>query len=202
MNINKSFLEAMAAKPSSYPEPNLPEIAFAGRSNVGKSSLLNMLVGRNNLARVSANPGKTQTINFYCCNDKFRIVDLPGYGYAKLSKSQREAFGPMIEAYLTKRESLLKVVQLIDSRHPPTDLDITMYEFLKYYDLAGVIVLTKCDKLSGNQLSQSIRCIKNSIADEEDIIIKTSAAKRSGQAELLEYIDTLVETFNSERRIP
>lgn len=195
MRITKSYLEVMAAKQSQYPTPSFPEIAFAGRSNVGKSSLLNLLVGRNSLARVSGNPGKTQTINFYCCNDRFRIVDLPGYGYAKLSKSQRDGLGPMIETYLSQRENLVSVIQLIDSRHPMQELDITMYEYLRYYGLSGLIVLTKCDKLSGNELTNSIHVVKNNIADKDDIIIATSSLKKRGQQELLDTIDTLVSSY-------
>ena len=113
IKINKSDLEAVAVKPSQYPEPNLKEIAFAGRSNVGKSSLLNLLTGRKSLARVSGNPGKTRTINFYIINDEFRIVDLPGYGYAKVSKSVSSYWGPMMEKYLSSRENLIKRVLFI-----------------------------------------------------------------------------------------
>ena len=133
IKINKSDLEAVAVKPSQYPEPNLKEIAFAGRSNVGKSSLLNLLTGRKSLARVSGNPGKTRTINFYIINDEFRIVDLPGYGYAKVSKSVSSDWGPMMEKYLSSRENLIKVIQLVDIRHAPSRQDVQMYEYLKYY---------------------------------------------------------------------
>ena len=132
MNIVKSELVAVAAKRVQYPEENMKEIAFAGRSNVGKSSLLNLLVNRRNLARVSGNPGKTRTINFYQINDEFRIVDLPGYGYAKVSKSISENWGEMIETYLAGRQGLLKVVQLVDIRHTPSTQDIQMYAWLKH----------------------------------------------------------------------
>ena len=147
IKINKSDLEAVAVKPSQYPEPNLKEIAFAGRSNVGKSSLLNLLTGRKSLARVSGNPGKTRTINFYIINDEFRIVDLPGYGYAKVSKSVSSDWGPMMEKYLSSRENLIKVIQLVDIRHAPSRQDVQMYEYLKYYGLDGIVAATKADKV-------------------------------------------------------
>ncbi|MDO4384119.1 MAG: ribosome biogenesis GTP-binding protein YihA/YsxC, partial [Eubacteriales bacterium] len=142
MRIVKSELECVAVKPSQYPEPNRYEIAFAGRSNVGKSSLLNLLTNRKGLARVSGSPGKTRTINFYLVNDDFRIVDLPGYGYARLSKSETEKWGDMMDAYLSKRQGLLKVIQLVDIRHEPTALDVQMYDYLKYYGLEGLVVAT------------------------------------------------------------
>ena len=142
MRITKSELEAVAVKPAQYPEANRYEIAFAGRSNVGKSSLLNLLTGRKALARVSGSPGKTRTINFYLVNDDFRIVDLPGYGYAKLSRSETEKWGAMMEMYLSKRPGLLKVVQLVDIRHEPTANDKQMLNWLRHYDFPRLIVAT------------------------------------------------------------
>ena len=120
MRITKSDIETVAVKPSQYPPENLKEIAFAGRSNVGKSSLLNLLTGRKKLAKVSGNPGKTRTINFFLINDEFRIVDLPGYGYAKVSKSVSESWGDMMETYIENRPNLVKIVQLVDIRHEPS----------------------------------------------------------------------------------
>ena len=137
MKIVKSELDAIAVKPSQYPTDDLPEIAFAGRSNVGKSSLLNLLTGRRKLAKVSGNPGKTRTINFYLINDSFRIVDLPGYGYARASKSITEDWGKMMETYFQQRKGLRRVVQLVDIRHKPTAQDVQMYEYLQYYGLTG-----------------------------------------------------------------
>ena len=156
MIIKKAELEAVAVKKSQYPEDCMAEIAFAGRSNVGKSSLLNLLTGRKSLARVSGSPGKTRTINFYRINDEFRIVDLPGYGYAKVSKSVTENWGDMMEEYFQNRNGLRKVVQLVDIRHAPSAQDVQMYQYLRHYGLDGLVVATKADKVSRNELAISI----------------------------------------------
>ncbi|MGN0671181.1 MAG: ribosome biogenesis GTP-binding protein YihA/YsxC [Anaerovoracaceae bacterium] len=194
MKINKSDLEAVAVKPSQYPEPNLKEIAFAGRSNVGKSSLLNLLTGRKSLARVSGNPGKTRTINFYIINDEFRIVDLPGYGYARVSKSVSSDWGPMMEKYLSSRENLIKVIQLVDIRHAPSRQDVQMYEYLKYYGLDGIVAATKADKVSRNELSRNIAVIRKTLGmGKDDRVIPCSSLKRTGQDELLLEIEKLLE---------
>lgn len=199
MRITKSELEAVAAKPAQYPEANRYEIAFAGRSNVGKSSLLNLLTGRKALARVSGSPGKTRTINFYLVNDDFRIVDLPGYGYAKLSRSETEKWGAMMEAYLSKRPGLLKVVQLVDIRHEPSAQDVQMYDYLRYYGLDGVVVATKADKISKNQQQKAIRQIRQKLdMKKEDVVIPVSALKRTGQEELLNVIESILNKEGSE----
>ncbi|MDO4869956.1 MAG: ribosome biogenesis GTP-binding protein YihA/YsxC [Bacillota bacterium] len=193
MKINKSQLEAVAVKKSQYPADNMKEIAFAGRSNVGKSSLLNLITGRKNLARVSGSPGKTRTINFYLVNDEFRIVDLPGYGYAKVSKSVSESWGPMMEQYLSSRKNLLKVIQLVDIRHAPSKQDVEMYGYLKHYGLDGIVVATKADKISRNQLQKQIRTIRDTLGLEQgDIVIPVSALKKTGQDELLEVMEELL----------
>jgi GTP-binding protein len=142
MIIKDAQLEAVAVKAAQYPEDNVAEIAFAGRSNVGKSSLLNLLTNRKSLARVSGNPGKTRTINFYRVNDGFRIVDLPGYGYAKVSKEMSKEWGPMMEEYFQNRHGLKKVIQLVDIRHAPSAQDIQMYDYLRHYGLDGIVVAT------------------------------------------------------------
>ena len=197
--ITKSELEAVAVKPAQYPEANRYEIAFAGRSNVGKSSLLNLLTGRKALARVSGSPGKTRTINFYLVNDDFRIVDLPGYGYAKLSRSETEKWGAMMEAYLSERPGLLKVVQLVDIRHEPSAQDVQMYDYLRYYGLDGVVVATKADKISKNQQQKSIRQIRQKLnMKKEDVVIPVSALKRTGQEELLNVIESILNKEESE----
>ena len=194
IKINKSDLEAVAVKSSQYPEPNLKEIAFAGRSNVGKSSLLNLLTGRKSLARVSGNPGKTRTINFYIINDEFRIVDLPGYGYARVSKSVSSDWGPMMEKYLSSRENLIKVIQLVDIRHAPSRQDVQMYEYLKYYGLDGIVAATKADKVSRNELSRNIAVIRKTLGmGKDDRVIPCSSLKRTGQDELLLEIEKLLE---------
>lgn len=177
----------MAVKPEQYPEPDMAEIAIVGRSNVGKSSLINLLLERKALARISGSPGKTRTINFYQVNDEFRIVDLPGYGYAKVAKDTKDTWGHMIEGYLKKRTNLLKVVQLIDIRHNPTPLDLQMYDWLKYYKLDGLVVATKADKLSRNQLSKNLSTIFKELGlSEGDELIPVSALKKTGREELLD----------------
>ena len=194
MIIKKAELEAVAVKPSQYPENNLTEIAFAGRSNVGKSSLLNLLTNRKSLARVSGNPGKTRTINFYRINDSFRIVDLPGYGYAKASKSLTQGWGEMMEKYLEKRENLKIVVQLIDIRHEPSKQDLQMYEYLRYYGLDGLVVLTKADKVSRNELNKNTAMIRKALdLKPEDVTIPVSALKKTGYDRLLQEFDRLLE---------
>lgn len=196
MQINKSELEAVAVKPMQYPEPSVPEIAFAGRSNVGKSSLLNLLTRRKNLARVSGSPGKTRTINFYRINDEFRIVDLPGYGYARVSKSESEKWGAMMESYLENREGLLKVIQLVDIRHKPSAQDVQMYDYLKYFNLDGIVVATKADKVSSNQRSKNILEIRKTLGmSKSDKIIPVSALKKSGHEVLLDEIEKLLENY-------
>ena len=192
MRITKSEIEGVAVKPSQYPPENLKEIAFAGRSNVGKSSLLNLLTGRKKLAKVSGNPGKTRTINFYLINDEFRIVDLPGYGYAKVSKSVSEGWGEMMEKYLTGRPNLLKVIQLVDIRHAPSKQDVQMYDFLRHYGLDGIVVATKADKVPRNQIPSHIKTIKQTLQLKgDDMVIPVSALKKTGYDELLEVIGNL-----------
>ena len=197
MKINTSDLEAVAVKAAQYPPSDLPEIAFAGRSNVGKSSLLNLITGRKSLARVSGNPGKTRTINFYRCNDRFRIVDLPGYGYAKVSRSESEKWGAMMESYLEGRENLIKVVQLVDIRHKPSAQDVQMYEYLKYFELDGIVVATKADKIGSNEKNRAIKQISDTLGmGEDDIIIPVSSLKKSGHEELLDTIEFLLEQWD------
>lgn len=194
LKIKKADIVATCVKPSQYPPADVPEIAFAGRSNVGKSSLLNLLTGRRNLARVSGAPGKTRTINFYNINDTFRIVDLPGYGYARVSKSVSSDWGPMMEKYLSGRETLRCVVQLVDSRHEPSAQDLQMYSYLQHYGLDGIVVATKADKLSKSQLSRNLAMLRKALKlSEDDVIIPVSALKRTGQDKLLEAIEKRLE---------
>ena len=194
MKIIKSDLEAVAVKPSQYPSDDLKEIAFAGRSNVGKSSLLNTITGRKKLARVSGSPGKTRTINFYIVNDEFRIVDLPGYGYAKVSRSVSESWGEMMEKYFESRENLLKVVQLVDIRHEPSKQDIEMYQYLRLYGLDGVVVATMADKISRNQIQIHIKMIRQTLKlSGEDLVIPVSSLKKTGQEQLLDIMEQLLE---------
>ena len=195
MKINRSEIETVAVKPSQYPAADKPEIAFAGRSNVGKSSLVNLLTGRKSLARVSGSPGKTRTINFYLINDEFRIVDLPGYGYARVSKSESRSWGEMMESYLEKRPNLVKVIQLVDIRHKPSAQDVQMYDYLKYYGLDGVVVATKADKISNNEKQKNLKVIRETLGmSKDDIIFPVSALKRTGQDKLLDVMEELLSS--------
>ena len=185
----KAEFISSAAKSGQYPEAGPIEIAFAGRSNVGKSSLINLLTGRKKLAKVSQNPGKTRTINFFLIDDEWRIVDLPGYGYAKVSKSESESWGKMMEDYLETRESLRLVVQLVDCRHAPTAQDKQMYDYLRYYNLAGLVVATKADKLSKNELNKNLAMIRRELALENDErLVPVSALNKTGVDELMKEI--------------
>jgi GTP-binding protein len=194
MIIKNAELVAVAVKPEQYPPDDRVEIAFAGRSNVGKSSLLNLMTGRKSLARVSGSPGKTRTINFYEVNGEFRIVDLPGYGYAKVSKQVTAGWGEMVEKYLEHRDSLRKVVQLVDIRHLPTNQDIQMYEYLRHYGLDGLVVATKADKVSRNELAKQLAQIRKTLnLSKEDKVIPVSALKRTGVDELMEELDAIYQ---------
>ena len=152
MKITSADIVISAVKPEQYPEEVMPEFALAGRSNVGKSSFINKMLNRKSLARTSSKPGKTQTLNFFLINEDFYFVDVPGYGYAKVSKSERAAWGRMIETYLTTREQLKAVVLIVDLRHPPTADDVMMYQFLKHYDIPCIIINTKADKITKETL--------------------------------------------------
>ena len=193
--INKSEIIAVAVKKEQYPESGPMEIAFAGRSNVGKSSLLNLITGRRKLARISSSPGKTRTINFYSINDDcFRIVDLPGYGYAKVSKAETQKWGQMIEEYLIERPNLIKVVQLVDIRHKPTKQDVQMYDFLKYYGLDGIVVATKADKISNNERGKSLKLIRQTLGMHgSDEIYPVSALNKTGHEPLIDKMFCLCE---------
>ena len=201
MILKNAEITALAVKPSQYPSEDRTEIAFAGRSNVGKSSLLNLITGRKNLARVSGSPGKTRTINFFDVTAKagegdvqFRIVDLPGYGYAKVSKKMTDDWGPMMETFLANRKNLRVVVQLVDIRHEPTAQDRQMYDYLRHYGMSGVIVATKSDKIKRSQLGKSMAVIRKTLdLTDEDIIIPVSALKREGQDKLLEVMEQILK---------
>lgn len=195
MIIRDAKIEAVAVRASQYPQDNIAEIAFAGRSNVGKSSLLNLLTGRKSLARVSGSPGKTRTINFYNINDEFRIVDLPGYGYAKVSKSMSKDWGPMMEEYFQKRSGLKRsrTARGIYAQLPSVQ-DVQMYQYLRHYGLDGTVVATKADKISRNEMSKCIAVIRRSLdLSPEDTVIPVSALKRTGQGELLDHMESILE---------
>lgn len=178
MNNDVAFLEAMAVSVEQYPDELLPEFAFAGRSNVGKSSFINAMAMRKKLAYTSSKPGKTRTVNFYRV-DEMRLVDLPGYGYAAVSKKEKEAWAPIINTYLEKRESLLEVFLLVDMRHAPTSLDKEMYRWMLLNDFSGLIVATKSDKLSKNQQKKQLSLIAKEfdLPSTEQIIPFSSVKK-------------------------
>ena len=190
-NIN---LETVCGITSVLPENDKPEIAFAGKSNVGKSSLINALMNRKSYARISATPGKTQTINYYSINDEMYLVDLPGYGYAKASHSEIEKWGKIIEDYLTKRESLKAIIMLVDIRHEPGANDLMMYDWLKHYNHKIIIVATKSDKLKRSQLQKHVAMLQ-----KEDIILPFSSETKSGRDELWKIIEGICEIEKEEK---
>lgn len=181
LNTHNASLLLSAANKSHYPEDDIPEIALAGRSNVGKSSFINTLLGRKNLARTSGKPGKTQLLNFFNIDDKIRFVDVPGYGYAKVSKVERARWGKMIEEYLTCRDNLRAVVSLVDLRHEPSTEDVQMYEFLKYYEIPVIVVATKADKIPRGKWNKHESMIKKKLNfEQEDAFILFSSVDRIG----------------------
>ncbi len=190
MEFIDAKLVTTAVKYEQYPPNNIPEIALVGRSNVGKSSLINCLANRKNLARTSSTPGKTATINFYEFGGKFRIVDLPGYGYAKVSQKEREKWAGMIENYLSRRENLCLVIQLVDARHKPTADDKTMFDWIKSYSYEPFVVATKLDKLKKSQVEGNLTTIYNELnLNEESVLIPFSAETRCGRDEVMELIN-------------
>lgn len=184
MKVTSSEIVISAVKPAQYPEGDLPEVALAGRSNVGKSSFINKLLGRKGLARISSKPGKTQTLNFYIINEMLHFVDVPGYGYAKVSKKEREEWGKMIETYITSREQLRAVILLIDLRHPPTSDDVLMYNFLKHYDIPTIVVTTKADKIPKGKWQKHAKVIKDALEiDKTDPLVIFSSETGLGKDE-------------------
>lgn len=193
MNVQKVEFVTSAAQRSQYPDDNLPEIVLSGRSNVGKSSFINSILGRKKVAYVSGNPGKTQTLNFFRINEEFYFVDVPGYGYAKVSKTERQRFGEMIEEYLVYRKQLSLVVLLIDFRHTPTEDDILMYQYLKTYQIPVLIVGTKLDKVPKTKRIRHEKEIKRALVlDTNDLFISYSSETKENKETIL----TILEQFN------
>lgn len=189
MQVNKVELTISAVEPNQYPAGNDPEIALVGRSNVGKSSLTNVLINRRNFAHTSSQPGKTQTLNFYHVNDCLFFVDVPGYGFAKVSKKERERFGQMIEQYLTGRKQLRGVIMLVDARHQPTQDDVLMYQYLSYYQLPTLVVATKIDKVKPSQRAKIKKSIIKKLALQDgDSLVTFSAVKQQGQEMVWQWI--------------
>ena len=189
MQIESVNEPIVAVRRSQYPEDNKPEFLLVGRSNVGKSSFINTLIERKNFARTSSKPGKTQTLNFYLVNDAFYLVDVPGYGYASVSKDTQKKFGLMIEEYLKSRENLKHVFMLIDYRHKPTEDDVLMYEFLKYYNLDITIVATKDDKVSKNSRIKQDKLIKDTLKFDDNEFITFSTVTKKGRSEVLSILE-------------
>ena len=185
MKIETSNLEVIAIRTSQYPTDNKPEFLLVGRSNVGKSSFINTMIGRKNYAKTSATPGKTQTLNFYLCNNSFYLVDVPGYGYASVSKVTQKKFGLMIEEYLKTRSNLKNVFMIIDGRNKPTENDVLMYNYLKYYNIPVTIIANKYDKISVNNREKTLKNITNILKlNEDDKIIYFSSVNKKGRDEV------------------
>lgn len=202
MNVFQADFIKSAAKPKDYPPPGLPEVAFVGRSNVGKSSLINVLSGRKALVRTSSTPGRTQLINFFDINSILTLVDLPGYGYAKAPPALRKQWGPMIEAYLASRESLKAVVLILDIRRVPSDGDLQMLRWLELYNIRPIFVLTKCDKLSKNEQAKQKTLIAATIKRDKGMMLPFSALSRDGRDGIWNEILTVLEIAPQPEKTP
>lgn len=193
MIIKKAELETVCGVTSKLPMHTKPEFAFAGKSNVGKSSMINALLNRKSLARTSSQPGKTQTINFYCINDEWYFVDLPGYGYAKVSLEEKAKWGKMIERYLKQSSVLMRVFLLVDIRHEPSANDQMMYQWIIEHGYRPVVIATKLDKLKRSQIAKQIKLVRDGLKmEKEDILIPFSAETKQGKEEILEQIELAV----------
>jgi len=194
MIISKAELVAMGTNETHFPQDGLKEIVLSGRSNVGKSSFINSMVQRTKLAYISGNPGKTQTLNFYNINDSMYFVDVPGYGYARVSRTQREAFGKMIESYLKTRKSLTLAILLVDFRHVPTENDILMYNFFKFYEIKTIIVATKLDKIGKTHYMRHEKRIKEALNfSEGDYFVRYSSETNEGRDEAWSLIMDVIK---------
>ncbi|MFC2684678.1 MAG: ribosome biogenesis GTP-binding protein YihA/YsxC [Limosilactobacillus oris] len=190
MEVHNVDLTISAVRPDQYPKTDYPEVALVGRSNVGKSSLTNVLINRRNFAHTSSQPGKTQTLNFYAVEDQLYFVDVPGYGYAKVSKKERERFGQMIEQYLTQRDQLRGAILLVDGRHAPTEDDVSMYQWLQYYHIPTLVVATKIDKVKGNTWNRQESLIKKTLGlAAGDQLVLFSAVNKTGKDAVWQWID-------------
>ncbi|GMA55923.1 GTP-binding protein [Alicyclobacillus sacchari] len=197
MIVRSAEFEISAVRPQQWPDDGLPEFAFLGRSNVGKSTLLNRLLNRKSLARVSAHPGKTRQINFFRINDGFRFVDLPGYGYAAVSKRERELFAKMIDRYLIEREPLVRIFQLVDIRHLPSRDDVAVHAGLLELDVPITVVATKLDKIPKSQVAKQVRQIREALQTQVEIY-PISAEKRLGLDELWALLESDMDHIHSE----
>lgn len=197
MVIKNVSLETVCGITSTLPENRMMEIAFAGKSNVGKSSLINAIMNRKSLARTSSEPGKTQTINYYNVNDQFYLVDLPGYGYARVSRETQEKWGRMIERYLKKSKVLRSIFLLIDIRHEPSANDRMMYEWILHQGYRPIIIATKADKINRSQLQKHLKLVRTGLnADQDTVLIPFSAVTKQGRDEIYDLIDRYLEETN------
>lgn len=190
--INFKFIKS-ASKPAEFLTDELPQIAIVGRSNVGKSSLINMLANNKNMAKTSSTPGRTRLVNYFEVNKEFYLVDLPGYGFAKASKEQKDSWDSVLDNYFNNTHNLKLVLALIDSRHLPTELDVMMIDYLVDRNIPYQIVLTKTDKLSRNELNNNIRKISDYIRHSKDIMITTSSEKKLGREEIAIAIEQAIK---------
>ena len=198
MNVQNVFLEAVGVKNEQFPTSGLPEVAFAGKSNVGKSSLINGLINRKKLARTSSAPGKTQTINFYNVEEEIYLVDLPGYGYAKVSKQERERWGKIIEDYLFQRQTLRQVILLVDGRHEPSNNDIMMYDWIKSFGFEPIVIATKMDKLKRSQRQKALSTIRKALNMKSFNLYPFSAETKEGKDEIWEVLDDIIKFHKEE----
>lgn len=193
MQIKNSEFAISAVSPKQYPADNLPEMALVGRSNVGKSSLINKIINRKNLARTSSQPGKTQTLNFYKINNEFYLVDLPGYGFARVSQKTKEQWGEFIEEYLSQREDLRGVIHIVDVRHPPTNDDYLMYDWLQHFNLPTLVVATKADKISRGKWQQHLKQVKEKLyLPPSQTLILFSSETGQGVEEVKEWMEKYI----------
>lgn len=193
LKINEPFLERMAVDEKSYPKDGLKEIVLVGRSNVGKSSFINALTNRKKLAYTSSSPGKTRTINFYNMDNKFRIVDLPGYGYAKISMKEREKWKKIIEEYLVKSQNIALICQIIDIRHEPTKLDLMMYDYIRSTGTDYLIIANKLDKLKSSQVLKQVSIVNKSLHDlDKGLLIPFSSQDKRGVKEVLNKFEEII----------
>lgn len=195
MKIESSNLETIAVRKNQYPTDELDEFLLCGRSNVGKSSFINTVLGRKNYAHTSGKPGKTQTLNFYLLNNRFYLVDVPGYGYAEVSKEKQRKFGLMIEEYIKERKNLKCVFLLVDFRHKAQENDILMYNYLKYYNIPCVVVATKYDKIKASQKDKCEKSLKESLKlVEGDKLVLFSSVTKKGREEIYHILDSFINS--------
>lgn len=194
MVIRSCNLETVCGPTSTLPKNDLPEVAFAGKSNVGKSTLINAVMNRKSLARVSSQPGKTQTINFYNINDEIYVVDLPGYGFAKASEKEKERWGKMIENYLNSSDQIRAVFLLVDIRHAPSANDKQMYEWMEYVGYDPIVIATKADKIKRSQLDKQVKILREGLgADKDTIIVPFSSLTKQGLDTIQDFLDQVIE---------